>query len=610
MNFTENLESLLPEGYKLKDNALYFLKPGKGEPTDVLLCNFIPYVVSEIILDSGGKTDRAYEIEGIDKNGCLLPRITIAEKDFDRMEWVRQNWGMICNIAPDFNAARRLRYVLQETADRAERKRHYVTTGWRELSGKWVYLSPGDPEHTVELENRLQGYGLCRKDDKSFLRLVPKLLDTVGPSNVMYPLVAYAFSSVLNRFLKQAGSEPKTILMLLGKTGSKKSTLAALVLSFFGSFSLTTLPMSFRDTVNSMESSMCCLNDTLTVVDDLHPSKHREKDKTDAMMQSICRMVGNRAPRGRLGQDCKPRPDLLTRCNLIVTAEQLPDVGESGTARLLPLRLRHGDVNNDALTKFQTLAADGELSAIMYQFTEYLKANCLCKGEEVFIKALRKLSTEYRKDLVEKAKRRGIKLRDRLIDDLVSLEFGARFLCGFLETSEAFSHEEAQALLLRFEDTFLSVGQEQQHLTVRDQPTHVFISKMMTLIDAKLVTLVRRNADALPMYDPGFVGYYDDDNYYFDKSLAHKAVVKLCREQNEDFMISEAGLREALCSEGISICDPGIHLKKIRVGNNFPRCICIPKEVMRRIAESADTVEADKPTMATVQHEDFEELII
>ena len=98
MNFTENLETLLPEGYKIKDNALYFLKPGKGESTDVLLCNFIPYVVSEIILDSGGKTDRAYEIEGIDKNGCLLPRITIAEKDFDRMEWVRQNWGMICNV--------------------------------------------------------------------------------------------------------------------------------------------------------------------------------------------------------------------------------------------------------------------------------------------------------------------------------------------------------------------------------------------------------------------------------------------------------------------------------------------------------------------------------
>ena len=31
---------------------------------------------------------------------------------------------------------------------------------------------------------------------------------------------------------------------------------------------------------------------------------------------------------------------------------------------------------------------------------------------------------------------------------------------------------------------------------------------------------------------------------------------------------------------------------------------------MRRIAESTDAPEADKPAVATVQHEDFEELII
>ena len=48
-------------------------------------------------------------------------------------------------------------------------------------------------------------------------------------------------------------------------------------------------------------------------------------------------------------------------------------------------------MNNEALTKFQALAADGTLSSIMYQFTEYLKENCLCKGEKPFAKALQKL---------------------------------------------------------------------------------------------------------------------------------------------------------------------------------------------------------------------------
>ena len=83
--------------------------------------------------------------------------------------------------------------------------------------------------------------------------------------------------------------------------------------------------------------------------------------------------------------------------------------------------------------------------------------------------------------------------------------------------------------------------------------------------------------------------------------------MKLCREQNEDFVISEAGLREALCNEGISICDPGLHLKKIRVGNTYPRCICIPKDVMRRIADGPDLPEEAEAVI--IPHEDFEEIV-
>ena len=603
-----NLEELLPEGYKIKDNGLYYVKPGKIESIDVQICNFLPYIVTEIIRDDGQETDRAYEIEGIDKNGSVLPRITVAESEFDRMEWARKNWGMICNIAPDYNAAKRIRYVLQETADRAERKYHYLAIGWRKIDGKWNYLMPGDESYTVRLENRLRRYGFLRERNTDAMKLLPELLDTVAPPQVMYPLAAYAFLSALNPFLKQAGYEPKTILMLLGKTGSKKSTLAALMLSFFGRFSVTDLPMSFRDTTNSLELSMSYLSDALTCVDDLHPCKSHEKVKTDATMQMICRTIGNRAPRGRLGHDCKPRPDRFTRCNVIITAEQLPEVGESGTARFLPLRLRHGDVNNEALTKFQALAADGTLSSIMYQFTDYLKESCLCKGEKPFAKALRKLCVKLRKDLTEKEKVQGLMLRDRLIDDLVSLRLGALFLCSFLEEKGGISNVDAARLLARFDDALLSVGNQQQSLTVRDQPTHVFCCKMQTLIDAKLVTLIRKDTDVVPLYDPGFVGYYDDDNYYLDKSLAHKAVVKLCREQNEDFVISEAGLREALCNEGISVCDPGMHLKKVRVGSRFPRCICIPKETMRRIAEEADGRQQDEPPRI-IPHEDFEEIV-
>ena len=165
-------------------------------------------------------------------------------------------------------------------------------------------------------------------------------------------------------------------------------------------------------------------------------------------------------------------------------------------------------------------------------------------------------------------------------------------------------------MLEKFTDILIEVGAEQQDITITDQPTHIFIRKLQTLIDAKQVTMIDRNSDELDFRDSKFIGYYDDDNYYFDKSLAHKAVKNLCKEQDEDFVISEKGLREALHNEGISICDDGINLKKIRYKNSFLRCICIPKDVMRSIADDDKMPEPDLPFGPGIVEEAPEQLTI
>ena len=64
---------------------------------------------------------------------------------------------------------------------------------------------------------------------------------------------------------------------LLGRTGAKKSTLSALALSFFGSFTETELPMSFADTPNSILYNASHLDDVLTCVDDSHPYRIRKQ---------------------------------------------------------------------------------------------------------------------------------------------------------------------------------------------------------------------------------------------------------------------------------------------------------------------------------------------
>ena len=94
----------------------------------------------------------------------------------------------------------------------------------------------------------------------------------ISKPEVMYPLIATVFLCPLNEFFRKVGYEPLYLLFLVGRTQTRKSTLAALMLSFFGEFSASTLPCSFKDTANAIEKKGYILKDTLNVVDDYHIS--------------------------------------------------------------------------------------------------------------------------------------------------------------------------------------------------------------------------------------------------------------------------------------------------------------------------------------------------
>ena len=115
----------------------------------------------------------------------------------------------------------------------------------------------------MELPSKMRGYAMERRCEMPDIQTAASLFwQPPAPEEIMLPLLAFTFLSPLNHFLREAGCEPKFVLFLLGKTGSRKSTLAALMLSFFGRFTASELPLSFRDTSNSMEP---CKNDVWQV---------------------------------------------------------------------------------------------------------------------------------------------------------------------------------------------------------------------------------------------------------------------------------------------------------------------------------------------------------
>lgn len=132
-----------------------------------------------------------------------------------------------------------------------------------------------------------------------------------------------------------------------------KSTVAAMFLSFFGNFSNTDLPMSFRDTANSIIHSSFALKDVLTCIDDYHPTGRKESDAMKATMQALARGYGDKAARNRLTADIQLRETRPPQGNAIVTAEFAPDIGESGTARLFCVEMKPGELDLPSLTMIQ-----------------------------------------------------------------------------------------------------------------------------------------------------------------------------------------------------------------------------------------------------------------
>src|SRR5919199_131081 len=142
----------------------------------------------------------------------------------------------------------------------------------------------------------------------------------------------------------------------MGATGNFKSTIAALLLSHFGDFSETTLPLSFESTSNALERSLFLLKDVPAVVDDWRPAVSRgDASEMDRKAQRLLRAVGNRQGRGRMTSDTTLRRSYSPRGLVIATAEALPEgpAFESAAARAFSINLSREDVNLKKLSELQ-----------------------------------------------------------------------------------------------------------------------------------------------------------------------------------------------------------------------------------------------------------------
>lgn len=570
--------------YRVKGNCLFLEKTVKETHVEKKLCNFVAWITAEMIQHDGISGTTLVTVAGIHASGRILQEVTVPLSRLGYFEWLDQ-WGADCILEIGGNVRDHIHKAILETVFHAERKQEFVVTGWKKVEGNYEFLMPGNASLTVQLPAKLGGYFLTDRCTVEDVNILVSLLECkLVPPDILYPLLAHIFLSPLIEFLRNAGCVPKFVLFLVGRTGSRKSTLAALMLSFFGKFSSTELPLSFRDTANSIIYYAYTLKDVPTVIDDFHPADSQEGKKLTATAQSIMRSYGDRQGRGRLRADASPMESRPPQGNAIITGEYPPDIGESGTARYLALELRESDVNLQILSSFQKEAAKGKFQNCTYGFLQFLKETFLCDEQTVadFEKMLA-AEFEIRRD---RFLRSGIRCHGRVPEIVAHLELSMKILLIFLESRNAISHERCEEISKEFTRILYRIASRQAESIAQDKPTHIFIRKLYALIQSGQVIVRKRNSYGPNDYcPPNFIGYEDENYYFLYKDPAHRLVKKFCEDQGESFSIPILSLTKALAEEGFSEKDGTKNTKKLDLGDKSPRMIWLRKSKVQTVID-------------------------
>lgn len=471
-------------------------------------------------------------------------------------------------------------------------RKSYAHLGFRRIEDKLCFLHSGGAIGidgiTVNLaQNNLSGYrfedvsGLSAEDKATCVRTALKLFELHKYGGV---LLAYTFLAPLCDMFAKHNNIPSFSLWLHGKSDTGKSTVAALLMSFFGKdFSKSSLPLAFNDTENSLTKKLSLCKDVLSVIDDVvHPTAIRsDMSKQRKLAQNIVFNIANRTGRGRMRGDESLKKTYVPNGMVIFTAEYpLDNIGESTTARLLCLELEKGSINLETLTECQSKTNTLFLNMTMAGYISWLISNADTLTAELQQEFERLRADYLAVDSDTDASKKLIEIRAFIH---IAMDCAMRY---FIETG-AVDAERKNAVLSQLDADLITLIKKQSAATVTMSPTAQFIDVIGNLFaDGTIYTKEIGGAVTGQTSGKNFVGWHDRNNFFFAVSEntgnIYVAVKQYYQKHDIAFDIQPKELYRRLLDEGvISKAEKDRYSVVKTIDREQHRVIVIPKTVFK-----------------------------
>jgi hypothetical protein len=392
----------------------------------------------------------------------------------------------------------------------------YRMMGWTPIDDRLTYVAPGicvnadgvlDDPPEIELDSRLRDYGLQEADWQDSLAAFEAMIP-VFPKQLAPACIAFALLPLVQRFFPSTA--PRPAIHLAGTYGSGKSELAALMSSFYGSFSRDTPPAQWGDTINTVEAMGYPLADALYWVDD-YKNIYADERSFTRFLQSYSRGMG----RGRLTREAKLRKERPCRGTILSTGETMLEGEASVLSRILVLHVPPWEKRDPG---GQMLAQADALRQYLPGFTVALVAWIAHHVEEngLIADISRRFAANvegYRKKLVALGGSQAN--TGRIIQNWAVLVTVYQLLRRFL------AEQDAEELLPGWQDMILETAQ-----TVRqERASEVFLNNLGQLLasgEVMLATDMKHPEDPRPGVT--LIGYRDARYLYLLPEVAYREV--------------------------------------------------------------------------------------
>ena len=519
--------------------------------------DFVILPQETILRDDGLDRTMEYRLIGYDYKHNPLPLVSVPAAKFATFGWIVENWPGAVIFAGQQKRERLREAVQMVERETADRRTVFSHSGWRNVGGKWAFLHSGGAIGTenacVELSHNMRRYDLTDATpdvDRLTATMDSLNLLHLAPVNITFPLLSTMYLAPLCSWLDKIEQPVSHVLVLHGKTQSKKSTLSALFLSHFGrGFTAQSLPCNFQSTANAIRGHMFEAADIPLVVDDFHPSPTSRRNSVDAMTdtcQQLVRAWGDHADRQRMNADgATVRKSRPPRGLGIITAEFLPDLGESGLSRCYVIELKPGSVSNlDALTNAQRIASDGHLVCSMRHYIEWL-AKRICQDN--FLAELQTTFLNARDDILSAGDKYAV--HGRLATSGAHLIVGLKYMLQFMRDIGVISVEKKFELYQAGRDAILYNLDTHERSIKEDDPLRLFSNYIGELLDIE--GSFSSGASGSWLGD-GCCGIVVNGWIYARPATLFGRIAQTCKNAGTGFPISQKELWKRLHEAGVA----------------------------------------------------------